>query len=171
MSQAFFNIATLAGTLLSLIGVLVAIAQILKTRSAAESAKHAADQAQRLLARNLFLADLSTCTTSIEGLKVLIRNRHHEAALLRVTDLNAALIRLRHLPDGNSPLGTDPDLTPIIAQLAVLRDLLERTVHNAEAEFNPVRINGVLSKVSDKLNDWVGAVTFKQLSENADARN
>lgn len=165
MTQTFYNVATLAGTLLSLTGVIIAIVQIVKTRSAAELARAAADQSRQLLARNVLLSDLSGLTTSIEELKMHVRHRRLEAALLRVTDLNTALIRLQHVRDGAGRPSEESDMKFIMGQLAVLRDQLERVNTDTDSEFNAVRVNGILSKVSDRLNHWVGDITFKASSE------
>jgi hypothetical protein len=159
MSQGFFNFATLIGTILSLIGVIVAIVQIRKTRNAADSAHQASIDAKLLISRDVLLVDVTACTTSIEEVKTLIRHRRLEAALLRVTDLTAALIRLSHLPP-KAQRPSSRDLKPVLTQLAILRELLESVNHDATEEFNPVHVNVLLSGISDQLNHWVGSSRF-----------
>lgn len=163
MTQQFFNIATLVGTFLSLLGVLFAIGQIRRAVTAARAAENAAAGTERAIARNFFLADVSSCANAIEELKVLIRSDRHEAALLRVTDLTSNLIRIQHLP--NTPVDTSGiEFRQILTQLVILRDVLEQKLHTTETDVNPVQANAVLSIVSDQLNHWIGGATFDHSS-------
>ncbi len=159
LDQNVYNVATLVGTLLSLIGVVITLAQIRKTLTAATAAERAAAATQSVITRNVFLTDVSACITGIEELKVLIRASRFEAALLRVTDLTTALIRLQHLPDGSD--GREPfDFRDTLTQLAILRELLEQKAHDSSSEIDAVQANSVLSKVSDGLNHWVGSAKY-----------
>jgi hypothetical protein len=159
VSTQYYNIATLLGTALSLVGLVVAIVQVRKAVTAAQAAETAAAATENAIARNMFLADVSTCVTGIEELKLLIRTARHEAALLRVTDLNANLIQLQHLP--KAPADTSSiRLKEILTQLVILRDVLEQKVHASETEISPVQANTVLSNISDQLNHWVASARF-----------
>ena len=159
VTQDFFNIATLVGTILSLTGVLITLAQIRKTLNAARAAEHAAANTYQAITRNVFLSDVSACVTSIEELKVLLRSSRFEAALLRVTDLNADLIHIQHLP--SVPTDTSAiQFTDILTQLSVLREVLEQKVQGDPSDLNSVKANSVLSKISDQLNHWIGDTKY-----------
>jgi len=133
----------------------VALAQIRKTLSAARAAEQAAANTHGAITRNVFLADVSSCVTAIEELKVLLRSSRFEAALLRVTDLNADLIHIQHLP--SVPADTSSiQFTDVLTQLSVLRELLEQKVQSDAPDLNPVQANSVLSRISDQLNHWIG---------------
>jgi hypothetical protein len=148
------NAIAAAGSVLSLIGVAIAIWQIRKTLRVAEAAQRAAEETQRAITRSVLLTDLSTCTTALEELKALIRGKRVEAALLRVTDLNTQLTQLQSL-HGASP--SEPlDFAQILTQLSILRELLERKLNEEKVVVNPVQVNTVLSSISDQLNSWIG---------------
>jgi hypothetical protein len=155
MSNLVINIISIIGSVLSLIGVIIAIAQIRKTLRAAQSAQAAATQTQFAISRNVLLTDISTCTRSLEELKVLIRGKRHEAALIRATDLSAQLIQLQHIQHSTNDI-QNINFREILTQLSILRELLERKVFQQNTEVNPVQVNSQLSQISDQLNRWIG---------------
>ena len=71
--QQWLNIISILGSVLSFVGVLVAIWQIKKTRKAAEAASAASLQAQQSIARNVLLVDVTSCISQLEEIKLLIR--------------------------------------------------------------------------------------------------
>ncbi|HLL75459.1 MAG TPA: hypothetical protein VK421_09335 [Pyrinomonadaceae bacterium] len=155
MSNQLINTISIIGSVLSLIGVIIAIAQIRKTLRAAKAAQAAATQTQIAISRNVLLTDISTCARSLEELKVLIRGNRFEAALMRVTDLTSQLVQLQHL---QRPISTiqSIDFKEVLTQLSILRELLERKIYQHQTEINPVLMNSQLSQISDELNRWIG---------------
>ena len=166
-SQAWLNAFSVGGTILSLLGLAVAIFQIVKTRRAAEAAKLAAQQAQQSIARTVFLVDVTNCAAQLDEIKALLRARRYEAALLRVTDVTAAVTQLRGMTrtHAKQPLNFKQALT----QLGILRDLLELRLHEENTPINPVKINEILSGIADSLNRWIGSNKYLAAAEdNAD---
>ena len=149
---------TLFGTYFSLLGVGFAIYQLAKTRKAAEAASRASDSTKELISHNLLLADLSTGIQILEEIKLHIRHKRYEAALLRITDLIAELIQI------NSQNNTGPtdleNMSPMITQLTILREMLEKKLHKSENEIDVSLAYSVLSKISDELNARVGKQKF-----------
>lgn len=144
------------GTALSLLGITIAIYQILKTRKAAEAALLAANMATDAIQLNVTLTDVSSCINEVEEIKVMIRSKRYEAALLRVTDLSGRLIQLKNMPM-NRFVKHVPNSKEMLAQLSVLRDLLERKLQNEKLPINASKINKILSEISDGLNIWIGS--------------
>ena len=149
------EVISIAGSILSLIGVLIALVQIRKTLRAARAAEIAAKETQQAIARNILLADVSTCTRTLEEIKVLVRGERHEAALMRVTDLSTLLIQLQHL-NIQPASETKTNFARMITQLTILRELLEQKVYRQDTEINPVQVNTQLSKISDQLSRLLG---------------
>ena len=143
------------GSVFSFLGVLVAIYQITKARDAAEAAKISAESASETLQKNVAMINVSGCVNEIEEVKVLIRNERVESALLRVCDLIGKIIQLKSMPkrDGISEIA---EISNMLAQLGVLRDLLEKKLHKTNTSINPSQINSILSSISDDLNVWIG---------------
>ena len=138
------------GSVFSFLGVLVAIYQITKARDAAEAAKISAESASETLQKNVAMINVSGCVNEIEEVKVLIRNERVESALLRVCDLIGKIIQLKSMPkrDGISEIA---EISNMLAQLGVLRDLLEKKLHKTNTSINPSQINSILSSISDDL--------------------
>lgn len=143
------------GSVFSFIGVLVAIFQISKARNAAESAKASAESASENLQKNVAMINVSGCVNEIEEVKVLIRNERFESALLRVCDLIGKIIQLKSMPKRNG-ISEITEISNMLAQLGVLRDLLEKKLHKANTSINASQINNILSSISDDLNAWIG---------------
>lgn len=163
MSQELYNIVGLGGSLLSLAGVAIALWQIRKTRTAAEAAERAAKETAGGLSRNLLLSDLTSCTIGIEEIKTSIRAKRYDAALLRANDVARQLIQLQNARPLASPKSSSDDFLPALAQLGVLRDLLERTLGGEEKPI-PSQANKILSQIGDDLNAVIGKMKF-QVSE------
>lgn len=147
------------GSFLSLIGVLVALHQIGKVRSAAESAQEASETTSTSLQKNMAMIDISSCITVIEEIKVLIRGDRYEAALLRVSDLVGKIIQLKTMPKSEG-VSEIKKVSSMLAQLGVLRDLLEKKLHESDTEINPSKVNGILSSIADELHAWIGENKF-----------
>lgn len=92
MSSDLVNWISIIGSFLSLLGVIIALWQISKTRRAAEAAEKSSLQTQKVISRNLLLSDVSTCTRNIEEIKQFVRIEKYEASLIRTNDLISQLI-------------------------------------------------------------------------------
>jgi hypothetical protein len=150
------------GSCMSFVGVLIAIHQIRKTRSAAEAAAGSAQAAHAALTKSVALSDLTACATTIEEVKVHVRHGHHEPALLRVTDLSKSIVQL-HEARKSDPLSANSNKRMLV-QLGILRDLLERGVQGDET-VNPIQVNKALSQIADSLNELVGRLKFQATGE------
>ncbi len=145
----------LLGSIASLIGLPVAIWQISKTRRAAESAKDAAIQTQKVISRNLLLSDVSTCTRNIEEMKAFVRSGKYESALIRITDLVSQLIQIQEVSkSSNQPLQIEFKET--LSQLSIIRKDFEKKLVKSSAKMDIVQINSQLSEISDDLNKMIG---------------
>jgi len=153
--SSLVDVIGVVGSLLSLLGVIIALVQIRKTLAAARAAAVAAKDTQLAIARSVLLTDVSACVRSVEEVKVLVRVEKHEAALMRVTDLSTMLIQLQSL-HAQQAANERVDFTKMLSQLAVMRESLEQRVNNQEAEINPVKVNTQLSNISDQLNRMLG---------------
>lgn len=154
MQVDWVDAVSVAGSVLSLLGVGITLWQIRKTLRAAQAAEAAAKETQFAIARSVFLSDVSACVRSLEELKVLVRGERHEAALMRVTDLSTMLIQLQSLRVQQADKRIT--FTGMLSQLAVMRESLEQKVNNQEAEIDPTQVNTQLSNVSDQLNRLLG---------------
>lgn len=149
--------ATLIGTALSVAGVIIAIVQIRRTARAAEAAESAAKGARTALSENVLLSDLTGCIGSIEEIKTHLRSARFESALLRITDTRASLIELRSIVSTPELLAT---IQHVIAQLALLRDLLEYFNDGRRQGIDRVEAMRALADASDLLTEWLGQAKY-----------
>ncbi|MCG8073277.1 MAG: hypothetical protein N0C86_14985 [Candidatus Thiodiazotropha taylori] len=153
------------GTLLTLVGIIIAVFQIRKTTRAAEAARVAAEITTSNIQLNVTLSDVSSCVNEVEEIKVLIRSMRYEAALLRVTDLSGRLIQLKNIPNNNNTNEQFKNKENL-AQLSILRDLLERKLQDRNLEIKPSSVNKILSDISDDLHAWIGSNKYLSSGES-----
>jgi acetolactate synthase small subunit len=121
------NLIGVIGSFLSLIGVIIAIWQILKTRRIAQAAKDASERTQKIISRNLLLSDVSTCTKNLEEIKTYVRIERYESSLIRVNDLISALVQIQQRLDAveqNIPF----EFEEMLSQLSIIRENFEKKV-------------------------------------------
>lgn len=159
ISDGLGDIIAIGGLVVSIVGFFVAISQIFKTKKAAIAANEAAYDAKKGMQKEFMLSDISSSAKSIEELKSLMRRERYEDALFRISDLNSQLIQLRHLnyfqKEEFQKLFQD-----IIAQLAVLRDMLENKLSDTSHTIEIVLANRKLAEIADSLNDLIGKAKY-----------
>ncbi len=155
MSSELVNWISIIGSFLSLLGVIIALVQISKTRRAAEAAKDAAIQTQKAISQNLLLSDVSICLRNAEEIKSFVRIGKYESALIRVTDLISQLIQIREVLDSsNHPHQIQFDER--LSQLVIIRTDFEKKLTKSSAKINVVQVNSQLSEISDDLDKLIG---------------
>ena len=145
MSSELVNWISIIGSFLSLIGVIIALVQISKTRRAAEAAKDASLQTQNAISRNLLLSDVSTCVKHIEELKSFVRSEKYELALLRVNDLISQLSQIR-----------ERNFEDAILKLSNIRKDFERKIAKSSAKIKTAEVISQLAFISDDFNKLIG---------------
>lgn len=155
MNSEIVNWIGVVGSFLSLIGVIIAIWQIVKTQRIAQAAKDASDRTQKIISRNLLLSDVSTCTKNLEEIKTYVRIERYEASLIRVNDLISALVQIQQRLEGTDQI-VPFEFENMISQLSVVRKIFEKKVNRDSAKINNVQINLQLSEISDDLNKLIG---------------
>ena len=156
MPPRLLDYLTLTGTLLSVIGVAIALFQLSRTRRAAEAAQEAASASRQAFARALLGSDVARCAGMIEEIKTLIRLNRLESTRLRVSDLMNLLLQLRQIPESRF------NFQPVLVQLGVLRDLLEAKLTDEQSRFEASRALKTLAQISDEVNGWLGHVRFAE---------
>jgi hypothetical protein len=164
--QQILNAISVAGSVLSLIGVWITLLQMRRTRRAAEAAEKASQRAQQAIARNVLLVDVTACLSQLDAIKTMIRAKRYDAGLLRVGDLAAALAQLRNV--GSSEPAKQLPYKKALTQLGILRDLLEQRLQDEQVPVNPVQVNSVLSDISSSLNTWIGGAKYLPNEESKD---
>lgn len=155
VNDEFIKWIGVIGSVASLIGLPIAIWQIYKTRRAAESAREASNNTQKIISQNLLLTDISTCAKLIDDVKSFVRNERYETALIRVTDLITQLNQSQRVFSKTATI-EELDFEEFLGQLVIIRDLFERKINNSSVKINQARINGQLSEILDALNKWIG---------------
>jgi hypothetical protein len=152
-----YDNAAFLDLLVSMLGFAVLLWLGLEIRSATLTAKAATIDSRKALQKNLMFLDFSLCIDRIEEILGLLRSKRYEAALIRVTDLNAQLLQLRNEYDISSE-DSGAKLSNMLSQLAILRRGLEEKIEDPEMPLNTLKMNDKLSEISDRLNDWIGKI-------------
>ena len=148
MSSELVNWISIIGSLLSLIGVIIALVQISKTRRAAEAAKDAALQTQKDISHNLSISDVSTCLKHLEEIKSFARYEKYEAAQIRSGDLISQLIQIQEILSSSNQ-AHQIEFDKIISQLSQLRSKFEKKLADSSVKIDNTAVNEQLSLISD----------------------
>lgn len=149
------NWISVIGSILSLIGVGIAIYQIYKTRCAAEAAKTASLQTQKDISRNLLLSDISICVKYIEEIRLYLRHKEYVSAQVRVNDLISQLNQTQEVLKSSNQVH-QIEFEKILLQLSIIRENFEKKLAKSSAKIDGVLINNKLSTISDDSNKLIG---------------
>lgn len=167
MNSEIVNWISIVGSVLSLIGVGIAIWQIRLVKTAADSAKDASNQTQKTISKNLLLSDVKTCIKNLDEIQSFVRFQRYESAQLRTVDLVSYLYQIQQRTKGSEQT-LEIEYEEMLSQLAIVREEFERKVNKPSARIDNVRINTQLSEISDDLNKLVGdtIITIEKGEEN-----
>lgn len=155
MDGELANWISVIGSILSLIGVGIAVWQIWKTRRIAEAAKDASEQTQKAISKNFLIYDVKTCLKNLDEIQSFVRIEKFESAQIRTIDLISSLYQIEQRIEGTEQKFPF-EFEEMFSQLVIIREEFERKVIKNSARIDSVRINTQLSKVSDDLNKLIG---------------
>ena len=143
------SLASIAGSVISLLGLGFAILQLHKLRGETSAARDAAEAAERAIRRDSAMTDLALLYEKMQALKDVHRNGDKTSALFYYRDIMAGLLNVqRHHPNLTVDLQDR-----ILAALADIGDM-ERTVGRFGGNFSPERageFNDNLLDIQSKL--------------------
>ena len=143
------------GALISLAGFIVTVILILKTRKSAEAAKDAAKEAQNILNKNVMLADMATCIEIIQQVKAFLLSNRYDAASIRLQEFQSKLSELRHLDKTENPMPKEA-FQAIFSNVFIINNELEAKIRDPNYAIDVERTNRTLSKITVRLQDWLG---------------
>ncbi len=144
------DVATLVGLAITLIGFIVTIITVWKSKSAAERAEAAANEARSSLLRVDAIAGISGIVIGLEDIKRLHRSGSWDGMPERYGAQRRMLIAVR---TGNLSL-TDPQkaiLQSAIQQLSMMEKQIEEHLASPESAPGAAKLNGIISKQADNL--------------------
>ncbi len=143
---------SLIGSLASVVGLPIAIWQIVKARTAAEASKLASIDTRNTISRNIVLTELMGCLRLIADLKTALRIDNFELAEARIGDLIRTVIQVREdLPESEF----ESVFSESLPQMTILRDKIEQKVLGQSAKIAKGTISQ-LSKFADDLTRLIG---------------
>lgn len=149
---SMFVIACVA-LLVSVVGFLIALRQISKTRKAAVAAQEAsASTSERLVSLSAIVETSELCALASEVVQ-LLRSKERKAAALRAFDLRLGLAQLR-FSDGGAPLLRNEAWQATITEIRGVQDALESSAGAGKDEKlilqKQVR---TMSRIAEQMNE------------------
>ena len=150
-------IASLAGALISLLGLAIAIWQIMKLRGETRAAQEASEGTRLLLQRETTSMNLVRVIERIEGLKELHRNEEWPRALDRYPEIRRTLIdiRVRHPQMNDEQRSCLQGVSNIIGQIGRTVEMAATTnPQDEEGQFNQLLSDAqeTLSEIESQLS-------------------
>lgn len=155
MSSELVNWISIIGSFLSLIGVIIALVQISKTRRAAEAARMASLETQKIISRNLSLSDVSVCVKYIEEVRLYLKNESYELAQIRVSDLVSQITQIQEILKNSNQIH-QIDFEEMLSELTKTRNIFRKKLEGISIKINNIRVNNQLDIVSNSLNKLIG---------------
>lgn len=145
------DLASIAGVFITIVGFFVTLWNVWRSRSAAERAEMAANEACRMIRSYETVAEFSSAITLMEEIKRLHRSRQLEMLPDRYAALRKALIGVRRLAPS---IGGSQDviLQTAITTLATIEGTIEKSIHGG-SDPDYVRLNRLLSRDIDALHE------------------
>lgn len=144
------DLASIAGVAISIIGFFVTVLNVRRSKSAAERAENAANEARRMIRDYETLSDFSAAIAIMEEIKRLHRFGQADPLLDRYAALRKVLTEVRKMsPSVNSNM--DEIIQSAVTTLAAMEDQVERArALGTMPDF--VRLNRALSREIDQLH-------------------
>jgi hypothetical protein len=150
--------ASLAGVAIAIVGFVVTVVNVMRSKSAAERAEAAANEARRMMRAYQTVSDLSAAIAIMEEIKRLHRLGQIDPLLDRYGALRRALIRVRKM----APALSESMQTQIQSAIMTL-STIEGIVERARAEGSSpdiVELNRWLSMEIDSLYSVLIGITI-----------
>jgi hypothetical protein len=144
------DLASIAGVAISVIGFVITVWNVRRSKSAAERAENAANDARRMIRGYETLSDFSAAIAIMEEIKRLHRVGQIDPLLDRYATLRKVLTGVRKMsPSVNQAM--DQTIQSAITTLATMETLVESS-RAAGTPPNFVRLNQLLSRDIDELH-------------------
>ena len=147
--------STAFGTTLSVIGLIVAITQIRKARSAAEAAANAAREVEIRLRGLTTLIEISRLTTQSGQLILLLRAGNYAGAAQRGLDLREGVAAARSAAHSATLLEAN-QWQRLVYDVSTLHDQLEDCVHKQPSEKSARAAMRHASSIHERVSDLHG---------------
>lgn len=153
------SLIAVAGVVITVVALVVAINQLVRTRGSAEAARKAALSARDSLSFNIRLSDLTSANRRVSEIRNLLLAEQYRLAGMLLSDLRALIVQI----DATRPADADgaADFQSSIAQLSTLETELVRQERDPRRPIDVVRASKRLLEVSDLLAKSVASARLE----------
>ncbi len=157
INQGWGDIASIAGLFVALIGFAITILGVWKSRTAAESAKKAANEARAAITRTEVIANFSSAVTAMDEVKRLHRTGAWDVMPDRYSSLRRILISIC---SSHPNLNEDQRILiqSSIAQFRELESLIESFLAGDESSPSSAKLNKIVTAQIDKLDEVLNSI-------------
>lgn len=145
------NIASLAGVLISIVGFTLTLIGVIKSRSAAESAKSSAAEVRQKLAIKTSLVDLTRVASEVEELKLFHRANVWDALPSRYTSVRRNLLVIKETY-ANLSRKQKTDIQGVIGQFSSIEQIVEKALASRQDPPDVPTLNRIAAEQGDKIN-------------------
>src|SRR4051794_34857305 len=144
------DLASIAGVFITIVGFFLTLWNVWRSRSAAERAEIAANDARRMICSYETVAEFSSAITLMEEIKRLHRSRQLEMLPDRYAALRKTLIGVRRLAPSIQD-SQDTKLQTATTTLTTIEGAIEKSIHGGSHP-DYARLNRLLSRDIDALH-------------------
>ena len=160
----FGNVSSLLGLLVSLVGFVLTLWNVSKSRKAAEEARQSADNARSEIRRTDTMIDLAAAGTAMEEIKRLQRQSAWALLPDRYSALHTALTAIRSsrtlLSEEHKAL-----LLGAIQQFRAIEHKIDRALASGKTDTDMPGLNKVVSQQMDKVTEILACLRMEHYGE------
>lgn len=150
--------------ILTLIGFVLTIVEIRRTKSAVVATKKATENTIQLLSDRSTISDVTSIRDSFREIQTSLRGKRFEAALIRIQELREKLYELRSREGFKSDERLQ-QIQEIVFGLKKMQDSIEAHISEPNKFTIPVpRYNSKLADFASQLSSWREEVHYMQRS-------
>ena len=155
---------TIISSLITVIGFVITIVQIIKTKKISNAAYSAAREAKLAITNTMIISNLSSKVKVIQEIQGDIFNEKYDVAYLHTKELIHELIEIRQLIISKEQ-NDEGIIKETIVQLGILKRQLESTIYKNE-KIEISKINPKLSEFEIKLSELFAKIKFPIIGGN-----
>lgn len=153
------DIIPVVGSVASLFGFIVAIIQIIKTRSSSEAARRAAQDAKSRVHNYVSLSDIYNATRMLDDVKRYLRKENYQAAELRMSDLRGRLTKVKN-HEILEELDREGEFKNIISDLGMEVTNLNKSMMDSSKTYDGSKPIGKLEEAKDIMQEMASRIKF-----------
>ena len=159
MTWIKYNILDIISIVITIIGFLIAIYQIIKTKKIAVISQEVSEETRQIVHKNSILIDISKNIELIKSIKHYLLSNKFDLVLFQLHDLHSNLIQIKNIHKLQE-ISNYSKLKEVLPQLSILKNTIEDFLIDSRKSINIRKHIGIYNDLSEILNQILGEIKY-----------